>query len=496
VGDAVIAEEYSVAMDGDTARVLREHLIRADGQEDLCFALYRPATGRRRRTAVMYRVLLPQPGERRVHGNASFEPAYFERVLSAAVADKAGIVFLHSHPFPGWQHMSDDDVRAEEGHAAAALGSTRLPLVGMTTGSDSTWSARFWERIGPGLYRRCWCRNVRTVGTRLKVDFSDHLCPPPAPSVELERTIHAWGEQVQANLARIRVGIIGAGSVGAFVGEAMARTGLQDLVTVDFDIVKIHNLDRLLHATRADAQAKRLKIDVLAQALRAHSTAAAFAIEPIPHGLHHTPGYEAALDCDVLFSCVDRPLPRHIMNLIAQGGFIPVIDGGILVRRNARAGLVGADWRAHTTGPGRRCLACIGQYDPGEVSLDRQGLLDDPRYVESLPDDHPLLARENVFAFAQACSSLLVLQFLQSVIAPVNCPSPGRQLYHFVPGALDTEVHPSACDASCLVPRFHAAGDAMRELLDLQAPPAAAHSGSEKVSWLRRLAEFFKGRMD
>ena len=157
--------------------------------------------------------------------------------------------------------------------------------------------------------------------------------------------------------------------------------------------------------------------------------------------------------------------------------------------------MVGADWRAHTTGPGRRCLACIGQYDPGEVALDRQGLLDDPRYMESLPDDHPLLARENVFAFAQACSSLLVLQFLQSVIVPVNCPSPGRQLYHFVPGALDTEVHPFACDAGCLVPRFHAAGDAMRELLDLQAPPAVSLSGPAKMSWLRRLAEFFKSWM-
>ena len=481
----MIVHEHSVAMDGGTARELLAHLIRSDGQEDLCFALYRPATGRRRKTAVVYKMIPPQAGERRIHGNASFEPGYFERAVGEAVRDKAGLVFLHSHPVPGWQPMSQDDVRAEEGHAAAALGATRMPLVGMTTGSDGTWSARFWERVAAGRYHRFWCRNVRTVGVRLKIDFADALCPPPPPAPELERTIHAWGEVKQANLARIRVGVIGTGSVGAFVAEALARTGFQELVLVDFDVVKMHNLDRLLHATRADALSERLKVDVVAGALRQHATAAAISVEPVPHGLHHTPGYEAALDCDVLFSCVDRPLPRHLLNLIAHGCFIPVVDGGIQVRRTPSAGLIGADWRAHTTGPGRRCLACIGQYDPGVVQLDRQGLLDDPHYIEALPEDHPLRARENVFAFSQACSSLMVLQFLQSVIVPVNCASPGRQLYHFVPGLLDTETQPSTCDAACHVPKFHAAGDAMRDRLDLREPDVAIPSG--KLLWRRWL---------
>lgn len=476
-------------MEGAVARALYAHLIRSDRQEDLCFALWRPSTGRQRSSAILIRPVLPQHGEHRVHGNASFMPAYFERALGEALVEGAGLAFLHSHPGPGWQGMSADDVVAEESHAAATFGATGLPLVGLTTGSDRTWSARFWEREGPRRYRRRWCRNVRTVDEQLGVDFADALVPPPPAVPELERTTHAWGDAMQARLARLRVGVIGVGSVGALVAEALARTGIQEVVLVDFDHVERRNLDRHLHATREDARRRRLKVDVTGDVLERHATAAPFAVARVRHGIHDVPGYEAALDCDVLFSCVDRPWPRHILNIIAHAHAIPVIDGGIFVRRSARAGLVGADWRAHTVGPRRRCLACIGQYDLGLVQTDRQGLLDDPKYIEALPGDHPLRAKENVFAFSAACASALVLQLLQSVIAPLGCASPGRQLYHFVPGLLDTEVDPVGCETTCTVGTLVGQGDAVRPLLGLREPPSTdiGRSGRERSRWFSRV---------
>lgn len=459
--------EYSVAMDGALSGELLRHLIRADGQEDLCFALWRPSSGTRRFSAVLVDVILPRQGERHVHGNASFEASYFERAVGLALEHGAGLAFLHSHPFPGWQGLSADDVEAERNHAAAAFGATGLPLLGLTCGNDGAWSARFWVREAPGAYGRRWCRSVRTVASQLVLSFADHLYPPPPPQPELLRTRHAWGDAAQAQLARTRVGVIGTGSVGAIVAEALGRTGFEDVVLVDFDRVKTHNLDRLLHATSEDAKAERLKVDLAAEALRKYAVADRFAVHPVSKGVHELDGYLAAVDCDVLISCVDRPLARHVLNLVAQAHMIPVVDGGIAVRRTKAAGLVGADWRAHTTGPGMRCLACIGQYDVGLVQADREGLLDRASYIESLPEDHPLRQRENVFGFSASCASFQFLQLIQMIVAPLGCASPGLQMYHFVTGMLDTEFDPVACEPHCSFKALRGQGDAVRDLLGI-----------------------------
>ncbi len=459
----------SVAMPAEVDRAARSHLLRDDGQEDLCFALWRPSRGRSRTTALIQRLILPHVGERNVHGNASFEPAFFERAIAEAAAEGAGLALMHSHPQGrGWQGMSEDDIAAEHGHAAAAFGATDFPLVGLTLAGNGAWSARFWERTAPRTYPGAWCGSVRVVGDALRITYMDQLAPPPHPTEEQVRTVSAWGEATQADLARLRIGVVGAGSVGGLMAECLARTGFEDVMVIDYDHIELHNLDRLCYATRDDVG--KLKIDVLAEWLKRCATAAEFRIEAIDAAVYEDKGFAAALDCDLLLSCVDRPWGRHALNLIAYAHLIPVVDGGIAVRTNRHGKLAAADWRAHIATIGRPCLQCLGQYDPSYVQMEREGRLDDPEYIKGLPKGHELKARENVFAFSMSCASLQMLQMLALALAPLEQPNPGAQLYHFVGGFMEPSTF-GACHAECSFARLTALGDTARICVTGPRPP-------------------------
>jgi len=448
---------HSVAMTEAVDATARAHLLRRDGHEDLCFAFWYPSRGETRLTALIELLILPNPGERNVHGNASFEAAFLERALAEAASTGSGLALLHSHPLGcGWQGMSPDDVAAEQGTAGAVLGATGLPFVGLTLAGDNAWSARFWERTAPRTYTDAWCGSVRVVGNRLAMHYNSRLAPPPRPTKTQLRTVSAWGEETQADLARLRVGIAGSGSVGGFIAESLVRTGFEDVTLIEFDRIEEHNLDRLNYATGADVG--RLKVEALARHLQPRATANHCRIDRIAAPVYEEEAFRKALDCDVLFSCVDRPWGRHVLNFIAYAHLIPVIDGGIRVSRNRLGKLAAADWRAHTATVGRPCLQCLGQYDPGLVQTEREGNLDDPRYVQGLPDDHPLKSRQNVFAFSMACASQQMLQMLALAIAPLDLPNPGAQLYHFVGGFMEQPVF-GECTAECLFPTFIARGD-------------------------------------
>jgi hypothetical protein len=433
-------------------------LLRFDGQEDLCFGLWNPSGGKKRDTAIIYELLVPRPNERIVHGNVSFNPAYFERAIREARASDRGIVLMHSHLGPGWQGMSRDDVDAELGHAAPVFAATGLPLVGMTIGTDGAWSGRFWTKRGRARFDREWCESVRVVGDKLRITFCDRLVPPPRFDARLLRTVSAWGDADQAQLARLRIGIIGCGSVGSIVAESLVRMGIVHVMLLDYDTIKIHNLDRTLHATRRDALKKRLKINVLASGIRRSATMDGFEVEPVNLSVVEEEGFRRVLDCDVVFSCVDRPWPRFVLNVAAYAHLIPVIDGGIrLDAMSDGSGLKRATWKAHVATAGHRCLECLRQYEPSDVSLQQSGLLDDPTYIEGLDKNHHLRSSENVFAFSLGTATREILQLLRMCISHPGHAYLGAETEHFVSGGIDRNT--SGCESDCPFPKMLGKGD-------------------------------------
>ena len=462
--------QYSVALSADIDSEITRRLIRRDREEDLMFALWTPSYGKHRLTALIHMPIFPVDGDRQRHGNVSFNLQYFERVCNLAVASKCGIAFLHSHPGPGWQGMSSDDIKAERKMMGSVAALTDLPLVGMTVGSDGTWSARMWEHVSGKQFERKWCHTVRSAGRRLRVSFNDTLMPKPQFREMFRRTATVWGEANHANLARLRIGIVGLGSVGSIVAESLARMGMKYIVLIDFDEIQRHNLDRLQTASHSDIG--KLKVVVTKRRMRQISTADNIEITAVPYSIAEEEGYRAALDCDVLFSCVDRPRARSILNHFAYSHLIPVIDGGIDVRFKAND-FSGVDWQLQTISPGRPCLDCLGAINMADVDTEIAGKLDDPAYLSGLPADHRFKRNENVFPFSENLASLEVLQFVALSTGIAGITDFGVQRYRYIPGIVETDTERN-CRPDCEYVKLTGRGDHYFQLYGYDHAAAAA----------------------
>jgi len=448
--------DLSVAVTAEADRSLGAHLHKPGRQEDLAFAYWRPSIGARRYTAIIEAVAWPGQDERILHGNASFRAEYLDRVLRE-VPEGAGIAFFHGHPGPGWQAMSGDDTIAERDRLAGAVaGRTGLPLVGMTRGMDGAWSARFWARSGPRIYERRDARTVRVVGRRLRITFHpDDM--PAKPTAALGETLTVWGKEAQDDLVRARVGIIGLGNVGSLVAEACSRMGLSRLSYIDHDLIETRNLDRTNGATMADVIAELPKVAVAGRATALSHTSADIDLRLVVASLLSDGGYRAALDCDVLLSCVDRPLPRHLLNALAYAHLIPIVDGGIAARVKSDGRPLHIDWRIQTAGPEHGCLVCVGALRRSDVGLDRDGKLDDPEYIAGLSDvERAALSRRNVFPFGMSVAAHQVLQMVGLLTGLERVGGIGPQMYHAYPGCMD--VREVACEADCEYAAIAASG--------------------------------------
>ncbi|MCY4263262.1 MAG: ThiF family adenylyltransferase, partial [Gammaproteobacteria bacterium] len=363
---------------------------------------------------------------------------------------------------------------------------TGFPLLGLTLGTDGSWSARFWPWDGK-KFSRIWCDKVRVAGKRLDITFNDKALPAPRRRETLKHTIDTWGIECQNKIARLRICIVGVGSVGSMIAESLARMGIQQLVLVDPDKIEEHNLDRLLYANASEVG--QYKVEVAARRLRRISTAEHFEVRTHPLSIQSESVLSSTLDCDLIFSAVDRPLPKDLINRIAYAHCIPVVSGGVFVDNKNDGSLGQAAWSVTTVGPGRRCLRCDGQYTSSDVVIERDGSLDNPSYIaESLRDSEP--TNQNVFPFCANLASFMVLEMVRLTMAADWWPDTGGKLhYSMIPGRLQHEQ--AACQPNCSIRESEALGDEYRfPFIEgvPQVPQNPSHAGlSESMRLSRKL---------
>lgn len=449
--------EYSVAMTETTNHRLVDFLLRTTNDEEICFATWYPANGKNRNSILINDIIYPKKGDRKRHGNVSAMPQYLDRAKEIARINKAGLVMIHTHPLGcGHQGVSVPDLHYEQDMLSREIfGYTGFPLVGMTLSGDKTWSARIYPRP----YKILWCTGVRIVGKNLTIHFNPELMPAPRPNQKHVTTATVWSKKKHSDIMRLKVGIIGSGSIGTAVGQILSRIGVGYIHLMDYDIVKTHNLDRLDGVFEEDIG--KQKIEVVSEILKKAATNENFICTTSTHSIVEPDGFEEALDYDLLFSCVDRPWPRQVMNHLAYSSLIPVINGGVSFK-TSKDKLIHGVYRAQTVGPGRCCMSCHRAYDDSQVQQDRDGLFDDPQYVEEQEKKNGP-SRQNIMPFVFSLSGLEATQFVELVTNLAKIGDLGEQEYNYATGETKTERH--QCIQNCYYRQITGLGDSKRPVL-------------------------------
>jgi tRNA A37 threonylcarbamoyladenosine dehydratase len=126
-----------------------------------------------------------------------------------------------------------------------------------------------------------------------------------------DRAARLFTEPGLHRLMGSRVIVFGMGGVGSFAAESLARSGVGELVLVDFDDVCVTNANRQLHALRGTIGKK--KVEVMAERLRAiHPTST---VTPIARF------YDAASSDELLEGPIDHVVDA-IDNMTAKAHLV------------------------------------------------------------------------------------------------------------------------------------------------------------------------------
>jgi molybdopterin/thiamine biosynthesis adenylyltransferase len=336
----------------------------------------------------------------------STTPLY--NLAKSAMAKDYAICIAHSHPRGGLFFSDLDDVADRESFEIVfGRMETERPHFSMVMDNEGEFLVRGY---GPDLKPQA-VELTRIIGDRLTVRYPRR--GNGVPPAEFDRQTRVFGAQSVEDLGQLRVGIVGCGGTGSAVANLLARAGVQRFLLIDADRVDETNLNRLHFSSRADAISRRLKVDVVGDAIAEMGLARS--VVRLAHYVDTAQCRDAIRSCDVIFGCTDDHLGRNLLNRLAHFYLIPVIDLGVLIEPNKEGGYDSFDGRVTVVQPSYPCQVCrqlISSQRMLEESLHRH----DPQmfeqyrragYIEGGTDPSPVVVTFTTEIGAVAVNELL-----------------------------------------------------------------------------------------
>lgn len=345
---------------------LRERVCHTDGTEGAAYLLLGRADiksdpwDRSSRLRLLSHEVVPIPPEEMISASSqhvSWGTGSFVRLLQQAQNRNLIVGIVHSHP-QGLENFSEQDDANEPDLAQLAHnrnGASEV-MASLLLSAEGSPRARLWRSPKAKLD----CEKVSVVGKSLAIH---PLVADQRVSHEIwHRQALAFGDALNDQLRSLKVGIVGCGATGSATAMLLARLGVGQILLIDEDIVEPTNLNRLHGAKRADADAMRPKVEVLAREI----AGLGLGVRPYPicSWVGDSRCRDALRSCDVIFGCTDDHAGRMFLNRFAFFYLIPLIDLGLAIQPRALDGFSDLTGRVTVLAPGAPCLLCRNIVDP------------------------------------------------------------------------------------------------------------------------------------
>lgn len=395
---------HHLALSEGAALEVAAALGAAEPNESGVFLGLREAPTRSGVRLIASQVYAPAPSEFDKAGRAVLAPSakLLSKMVSFAEREQTGLLFVHSHPdarYPvGFSRVDEEALRALAPVMQDLLpGPFAAAVVSPHGWTASVLNAGRWEPVA----------RITSAGRRFR------LLEPESSEAEDSRDDRQARVLGRANrwLRSLRVGLAGAGGLGAPLAESLTRMGVAQLTMFDPDkLDDPSGLRRVFGARPADFAEGRSKADIVAR----HCQELKLGVEVRSSILdvRQESALRDLLDHDVLMCGTDSHSSRTVLNAIAYAFHLPLIDCGVVPGLRSDGGLEALAGEVRLVGPGLPCLYCLHAIDAKVVRIENLPLADRERlrregYGTGIPEIVPSITALTVAGAGWMAAALI-----------------------------------------------------------------------------------------
>ena len=237
---------------------VRKHLFPDDGLEAAAVLLCSRSAPPRVRLLVRDYILIPYDACRvRQRDAITWPGSFIEEAIDRAEVENLTLVLIHSHPGGLFAFSNADDKSDQMVVPGLMQSHGDFHCTAIMTPDGAVRARRYANDMVPQPIDL-----VTVAGHDLLYWWDQDACagiPGGRPM--------AFSSAMSSELRRLTAMVVGVSGTGSVSAEQVCRLGFGHVKLVDFDITELKNLNRILNSTLRDAQARRLKVEMFAQAV-------------------------------------------------------------------------------------------------------------------------------------------------------------------------------------------------------------------------------------